>query len=107
MIDDCSSDKIFEIAMSYGSEDSRFVRKFDNALNDERAHLERLHYHTLNEVSFIANLNDELGRVGLLPENEKKKNDAKADGAGKEPHARGAAFLLRCEFHTVKVARFV
>lgn len=50
-----------------------YKRKFDNDLENELSMLERLSYHTLNEVEFIKNLNKSMMDQGLLFEDIKKR----------------------------------
>lgn len=50
-----------------------YKRKFDNDLESELSMLERLSYHTLNEVEFIKNLNKSMMDQGLLFEDMKKR----------------------------------
>lgn len=53
----------------------KFRRKFDNDLDNELNALERLSYHTRNDVEFIKNLNESMNKEGLLFEEEKKRVD--------------------------------
>ncbi|MCI7411699.1 DEAD/DEAH box helicase family protein [Helicobacter bilis] len=55
--------------------DSIYVRKYDNDLDNELNALERLSYHTINDVAFIENLNESMNKQGLLFEEEKKRVD--------------------------------
>ncbi|TLE10192.1 DEAD/DEAH box helicase family protein [Helicobacter bilis] len=55
--------------------DSIYVRKYDNDLDNELNALERLSYHTINDVAFIKNLNESMNKQGLLFEEEKKRVD--------------------------------
>lgn len=50
-----------------------FKRKFDNDLKNELSILERLSYHTTNDVGFINELEKEMKEKGLLQEDPKKK----------------------------------
>ena len=50
-----------------------YKRKFDSDLGNALSVLERLSYHTLNDVGFIAELESQMQKSGLLFENEKKK----------------------------------
>lgn len=50
-----------------------YKRKFDSDLENELSILERLSYHTLNEVEFIKNLNESMRHQGLLFEDKKKR----------------------------------
>ncbi|MCE3039221.1 DEAD/DEAH box helicase family protein [Helicobacter anatolicus] len=52
--------------------DLTYKRKFDNDLDNELSILERLSYHTLNEVEFIKNLNKSMRDQGLSFENKKR-----------------------------------
>lgn len=49
-----------------------YKRKFDSNINNELSILERLIYHTINEVKFIENLNKTLTENGLLIESPSK-----------------------------------
>ena len=51
----------------------KFKRKFDNDLENELNAIERLSYHTRNDVEFIKNLNESMNEKGLPVENEKKR----------------------------------
>ncbi|RAX54112.1 DEAD/DEAH box helicase [Helicobacter sp. 16-1353] len=62
----------------------RYKRKFDNDLNNELSILERLTYHTLNEVSFIEDLNKSIREYGLLLEDTKEKIHLKPNPTLKE-----------------------
>lgn len=53
--------------------ESTYKRKFDSDLENELSMLERLSYHTLNEVEFIKNLNKSMIDQGLLFEEPKKR----------------------------------
>lgn len=53
----------------------RFRRKYDNDLENELNALERLTYHTRNDVEFIKQLNESMNKEGLLFEEEKKRVD--------------------------------
>ncbi|EAI8157891.1 DEAD/DEAH box helicase [Campylobacter upsaliensis] len=55
--------------------DSIYVRKYDNDLDNELNALERLSYHTINDVAFIKNLNESMNKQGLLFEEEKRRVD--------------------------------
>ncbi|EIW9954246.1 DEAD/DEAH box helicase family protein [Campylobacter upsaliensis] len=55
--------------------DSIYVRKYDNDLDNELNALERLSYHTVNDVEFIKNLNESMSEQGLLFEEEKRRVD--------------------------------
>lgn len=52
-----------------------YKRKFDNDLNNELSALERLSYHTINDVKFIKNLNESMSKEGLLFEGERNRVD--------------------------------
>lgn len=54
-----------------------YKRKFDCDLENELSMLERLSYHTLNEVEFIKNLNQSMLDQGLLFEEPKKRIELK------------------------------
>ena len=51
----------------------RFVRKFDNDLNDEMRVLEELHYHSINDSRYISELHTALIEEGMLDEREIEK----------------------------------
>ncbi|HED8570620.1 TPA: DEAD/DEAH box helicase family protein [Campylobacter upsaliensis] len=55
--------------------DSIYIRKYDNDLDNELNALERLSYHTINDVAFIKNLNESMNKQGLLFEEEKRRVD--------------------------------
>ncbi|EKG3605287.1 DEAD/DEAH box helicase family protein [Campylobacter upsaliensis] len=50
-----------------------FKRKYDNDLENELSALERLSYHTTNDVEFIKNLNENMREQGLLFEEWQKR----------------------------------
>lgn len=50
-----------------------FRRKFDNNIENDLSILERLVYHTRNEVEFIRQLNEAMVKEGLLFDNKKEK----------------------------------
>lgn len=50
-----------------------FKRKFDNDSSNEMGILERLTYHTLNDVEFIEKLNAKMKEVGLFDEFEEER----------------------------------
>ncbi|EPS1558002.1 hypothetical protein ACVBZ5_000099 [Campylobacter jejuni] len=49
----------------------RFKRKYDSDLENELNALEKLTYHTKNDVEFIKQLNESMNKEGLLFEEEK------------------------------------
>lgn len=51
----------------------KFKRKFDKDLDNEWSALEKLSYHTRNDVEFIKNLNEDMIKQGLLFEEEKER----------------------------------
>ena len=51
----------------------RFVRKFDNDLNNEMRVLEELHYHSINDSRYISELRAALIEEGMLDEREIEK----------------------------------
>jgi len=51
----------------------RFVRKFDNDLNDEMRVLEELHYHSINDSRYISELRTALIKEGMMDEREIEK----------------------------------
>ncbi|WP_300702221.1 DEAD/DEAH box helicase, partial [uncultured Campylobacter sp.] len=53
----------------------KFRRKYDSDLENELNALERLSYHTRNDVEFIKNLNESMNKEGLLFEEEKTQVD--------------------------------
>lgn len=55
--------------------DFMFKRKFDTDCNNDLSILERLTYHTLNDVEFIKKLNEGMISQGLLPDDPKKRID--------------------------------
>lgn len=52
-----------------------FKRKFDADCNNDLSILERLTYHTLNDVEFIKKLNEGMISQGLLPDDPKQRVD--------------------------------
>lgn len=50
-----------------------FKRKYDNDLENELSALERLSYHTTNDIEFIKNLNENMREQGLLFEEWQKR----------------------------------
>lgn len=65
----------FKSDLFYFDDEFKFRRKFDNDLDNELNALERLSYHTRNDVEFIKNLNESMNKEGLLFEEEKKRVD--------------------------------
>lgn len=55
--------------------DFMFKRKFDADCNNDLSILERLTYHTLNDVEFIKKLNEGMISQGLLPDDPKQRVD--------------------------------
>ncbi|EHD9716737.1 DEAD/DEAH box helicase family protein, partial [Campylobacter jejuni] len=53
----------------------RFKRKYDSDLENELNALEKLTYHTRNDVEFIKQLNESMNKEGLLFEEEKTRID--------------------------------
>ncbi|HEF9462645.1 TPA: DEAD/DEAH box helicase family protein, partial [Campylobacter coli] len=53
----------------------KFKRKYDSDLENELNTLERLTYHTRNDVEFIKQLNESMNKEGLLFEEEKTRID--------------------------------
>jgi type III restriction enzyme len=51
----------------------RFKRKFDDDINSELRVLEELHYHSLNDSRYIAEIKSELVKSGITPPDEKRK----------------------------------
>lgn len=57
----------------FGEEEVKYVRKYDKAENfDERSMLERLSYHSLNEVTYLDALKEELTNQGVLFDEKKE-----------------------------------
>lgn len=52
--------------------DEKFKRKYDNDLTQELSMLERLTYHTINDVQFIEMLNSKMSETGLFVEFEEE-----------------------------------
>jgi len=50
-----------------------FKRKFDDDINNELRILEELHYHSLNDSRYIAEIKSELVKSGITPPDEKRK----------------------------------
>ncbi|MFQ6341730.1 DEAD/DEAH box helicase family protein [Campylobacter sp. VTCC 70190] len=65
----------FESALLDFDEEFKLRRKYDNNLQNELNALERLTYHTRNEVEFIKQLNESMRKEGLLVEEEKTRVD--------------------------------
>ncbi len=55
------------------SDEMKYKRKFDSDLDNELSNLERLNYHTVNDVEFIKQLDKTMEKQGLFIELEKKK----------------------------------
>ncbi len=51
----------------------RFKRKYDDDINNELRVLEELHYHSLNDSRYIAEIKSELVKSGITPPDEKRK----------------------------------
>jgi len=51
----------------------RFKRKYDEDINSELRVLEELHYHSLNDSRYIAEIKSELVKSGITPPDEKRK----------------------------------
>ncbi|PIQ89760.1 MAG: hypothetical protein COV72_01555 [Candidatus Omnitrophica bacterium CG11_big_fil_rev_8_21_14_0_20_42_13] len=51
----------------------RFKRKYDDDINSELRILEELHYHSLNDSRYIAEIKSELVKSGITPPDEKRK----------------------------------
>lgn len=51
----------------------RFKRKYDEDINSELRILEELHYHSLNDSRYIAEIKSELVKSGITPPDEKRK----------------------------------
>lgn len=77
-------------------EELRYKRKFDKDLNNELSHLERLSYHTINEVSFINDLNTQMREQGLFVEDDfKKKYELNLSKYAKEMKAKYKFFYAK------------
>lgn len=51
----------------------RFKRKYDDDINGELRILEELHYHSLNDSRYIAEIKSELIKSGITPPDEKRR----------------------------------
>lgn len=51
----------------------RFKRKYDDDINSELRVLEELHYHSLNDSRYIAEIKNELAKSGITPPEDKRK----------------------------------
>lgn len=51
----------------------RFKRKYDDDINSELRILEELHYHSLNDSRYIAEIKSELVKSGITPPDEKRR----------------------------------
>ncbi|HHT9135298.1 MAG TPA: DEAD/DEAH box helicase family protein, partial [Candidatus Avalokitesvara rifleensis] len=51
----------------------RFKRKYDEDINRELRVLEELHYHSLNDFRYIAEIKDELVKSGIAPPDDRRK----------------------------------
>lgn len=51
----------------------RFKRKYDEDINSELRILEEIHYHSLNDSRYIAEIKSELVKSGITPPDEKRK----------------------------------
>lgn len=56
-----------------GDYNDRFIRKYDNDLNDEMRVMEELHYHSINDSRYINELRTALIEEGLMDEREIEK----------------------------------
>ena len=54
----------------FGDGENKYKRKHDDDLTNELAVLEKLSYHTINNVEYIANITNELAAQGITPDNE-------------------------------------
>ena len=61
--------RYFPFTYQENSNENKYCRKFDNDATNELSMLERLSYHSHNEVSYITNLSNELKEQGILLEN--------------------------------------
>lgn len=61
--------RYFPFTYQENSDANKYCRKFDNDATNELSMLERLSYHSHNEVSYITNLSNELKEQGILLEN--------------------------------------
>lgn len=61
--------RYFPFTYQENSDENKYCRKFDNDATNELSMLERLSYHSHNEVSYITNLSNELKEQGILLEN--------------------------------------
>ena len=54
----------------FGDGENKYKRKHDDDLTNELAVLEKLSYHTINNVEYITNITNELAAQGITPDNE-------------------------------------
>ncbi|MBO1225441.1 MAG: DEAD/DEAH box helicase family protein [Candidatus Scalindua sediminis] len=57
-----------------GDYNDRFIRKYDNDLNDEMRVMEELHYHSINDSRYISELRTALIEEGMLDEKEVERH---------------------------------
>lgn len=69
-----------------------YKRKYDNDLNNELSILERLSYHTRNDVEFIKSLNESMNEQGLLIEDDKKRVSLKVNERFKDIVSNGRVY---------------
>jgi type III restriction enzyme len=73
-------------------------RKYDKDLNNELRVLEELHYHSLTDTRYIAELHNELVNIGIAPSNRKILNVAIKDSVKKTPFWKdGLVFINKFE----------
>lgn len=57
----------------FGSDENKYIRKFDDDLTNPLSVIEQLSYHTTNDVDYIENLNKSMVENGLFVELEEKR----------------------------------
>lgn len=69
-------------------------RKFDEDIDNEMRILEELHYHSLTDSRYIAELRNELINIGITPSNKKEMTVSIKDSIKKTPFwSKGLVFL--------------
>ena len=63
--------RYYPFALDAGQD--KFKRKYDEDINNELRALEELHYHSLNDSRYIAEIKTELVKTGITPSEDKRK----------------------------------
>lgn len=80
----------------FGDEEFKYVRKYDKTQEfDERSMLERLSYHSFNDVSYINQLTTELKNQGLLFDEKKELIELRPSKRAKELTDKNKIFYVK------------